>query len=416
MNTTPPYPRLKPGIVFLDHETAQPLLLHEPSNRYFRLTEEGVRLLRFFDGTRSIEEVTRQFNASERRTIEPTAVRGLIANSFIRFLDLPASYGLEEVALERSTPSYLRLSTLVFSASRVARVTRHLRVLFITRVASILLLAAAGLFIIALTQYWGALAYYFNNAPLTAVGPFLFVMLTVSVVHELGHAAACRYFDVHHGGIGIGFYLLTPVMYADVTAAWRLPARQRMVINAAGMYFELICCLILLIALFITGEAVFLGFTLIVLVHTLYNLNPFFRTDGYWLLTDASGQSNLRRSSNRMLGSAVRRLFSGSSSAATTYKPWLAAYAAVSYVFITLFLYYVVFVFESSLFTFPIAFEDIYYDIRLHRPFTLTLVSEYLHRIIIPMIFYYLLLQFALRPLFRHLRQRYFSLQATTSS
>ena len=409
-------PRLKAGITFPGGGALQsPLLLHGPSNRYFRLTATGLRLLQLFDGTRSIEEIASSFNAGTEDTLTPQRVRELATSSFVQFLDLPDDYGVEEVTLERTKPSYLRLSTMVLSGARVGLLTRYLQVLFAPRIIASSLLLSAALLIIALYQYWGALAYYFNNAPLSDVGPFLFVMLTLSIVHEFGHAAACRYFGVHHGGIGIGFYLLTPVMYADVTAAWQLPARQRIVINLAGIYFELLYCGVLLALLFLTGNPVFLGFTLIVLVHTLYNLNPFFRTDGYWVLTDASGQSNLRLTSNRKLMHAIGKLFGRKGEPTTAAgKSWLVAYAAVTYAFIGFFLYYVIFVFESSLFTFPTAVEDLYYDICMHREITLALLSGYLHQLVIPVIFYYLVFQFALLPLLRRLRRDYWSTAITS--
>jgi putative peptide zinc metalloprotease protein len=385
--------------------TGTTLLLHVPSNRYFRLMTGGARLLQLFDGTRSVEEATRCVQDELQVSISPQEVNDLVVSSFAKFLDLPSSFGVAEVELQRTVPNYLRLSMMMVSGGRVAKVTRYLQKLFRPRVAGPLLVTGLLLMVVAFFQYWGALTYYFTNAPLTDVGAFLAVMLSLSVVHELGHAAACKYYRVHHGGIGIGFYLLTPVMYADVTAAWELPARQRMVINVGGMYFELLYCVGLLLLLFITGNAIFLGFTLVVLAHTLYNLNPFFRTDGYWLLTDAIGQSNLRGTSNQLLMDTVRGLLIGSIPPAAARQRWSVAYAAVTYAMIGVFLYYVIFVFETSLFTFPTALEDLYYDVLLHRQITLPLLSEYLHQLLIPIVFYYMVVQLALRPTLRYVRR-----------
>ena len=58
----------------------------------------------------------------------------------------------------------------------------------------------------------------FNNKVdvYTVVGLFVF-MLASSFFHELGHASACKYFGVRHGGVGFGLYLNFPVLYTDVT-------------------------------------------------------------------------------------------------------------------------------------------------------------------------------------------------------
>ena len=69
------------------------------------------------------------------------------------------------------------------------------------------------------------------------VGLFAF-MLGSSFFHELGHASACKYFGVRHGGIGFGLYLNFPVLYTDVTEVWKLKRGERCVVNLAGVYFQ----------------------------------------------------------------------------------------------------------------------------------------------------------------------------------
>ena len=46
----------------------------------------------------------------------------------------------------------------------------------------------------------------------TLTGLLIFI-LGSSFFHELGHASACKYFGVRHGGIGFGLYLNFPVLY-----------------------------------------------------------------------------------------------------------------------------------------------------------------------------------------------------------
>ena len=52
-----------------------------------------------------------------------------------------------------------------------------------------------------------------------------------SLIHELGHASACHYFQIPHGNIGFGLYLNIPVFYTDVSQAWKLTRRERFLIN-----------------------------------------------------------------------------------------------------------------------------------------------------------------------------------------
>ncbi|MCA8961443.1 MAG: site-2 protease family protein, partial [Planctomycetes bacterium] len=65
-------------------------------------------------------------------------------------------------------------------------------------------------------------------------------MIALKVVHEFGHAYACKRFGGHVPEMGVYFILLTPCAYVDATSAWSLTRRwQRLVVNFGGMYFEL---------------------------------------------------------------------------------------------------------------------------------------------------------------------------------
>lgn len=85
------------------------------------------------------------------------------------------------------------------------------------------------------------------------VGLLVF-MLASSFFHELGHASACKYFGVRHGGIGFGLYLNFPVLYTDVTEVWKLNRAQRCVVNLAGVYFQSYWLIALLTAFLLTGN------------------------------------------------------------------------------------------------------------------------------------------------------------------
>ncbi|MEJ1966613.1 MAG: hypothetical protein WDO56_35765 [Gammaproteobacteria bacterium] len=115
------------------------------------------------------------------------------------------------------------------------------------------------------------------------------------IIHELGHLTACARFGARHGGIGIGVYWCMPVFYADVNGAWMLPRLQRAAVDAGGVYFQ--CAyLVALGAAYLTWSAApFLQAMLWTHFLMLHTLNPVLKYDGYWLLTDLAGVSNLHQ-------------------------------------------------------------------------------------------------------------------------
>jgi len=70
---------------------------------------------------------------------------------------------------------------------------------------------------------------------------FLFVITCVIVsaaLHEIGHAAACRYGGARPGRMGAGIYVAWPAFYTDVTDAYRLDRRGRLRTDLGGVYFN----------------------------------------------------------------------------------------------------------------------------------------------------------------------------------
>jgi len=131
------------------------------------------------------------------------------------------------------------------------------------------------------------------------------------VLHELGHASACNFCRVRHGPIGFGIYLIFPAFYTDVTAAWRLPRFQRILVDAGGIYMNLLAATVLLLAYDITHRPVFIVLAGLYDVVVWVSLWPFVRMDGYWLISDLLGIPNLmnanRELTNWLIGRVWRR-------------------------------------------------------------------------------------------------------------
>lgn len=148
--------------------------------------------------------------------------------------------------------------------------------------------------------------------------PLLWVALVLlKVVHEFGHAYACRRFGGAVPEMGIVLILLTPCAYVDANASWTFARRRhRIVVALAGMYVES----------FVAGFAALLwagtqpgfvhdvAYNLVVLasaVTVLFNINPLMRYDGYYLFSDLLGVFNLQQRAAGYLGAWFERLALG---------------------------------------------------------------------------------------------------------
>lgn len=131
----------------------------------------------------------------------------------------------------------------------------------------------------------------------------------ICLFHELGHAAASWHFGVKPREIGFGFYFVFPVFYTNVSDIWQLSAGKRNVVNIAGIYFQLLVNVLLILCYYQGGQPTFV-FALIVsnTISIAASLIPFFRYDGYWLFSDYFQLANLRTRSGRL---AMDALFAG---------------------------------------------------------------------------------------------------------
>lgn len=120
------------------------------------------------------------------------------------------------------------------------------------------------------------------------------------LLHEFGHAAACTRFGGQTGSIGVSIYLIFPAFYTDVSDAWRLNRGQRAVVDAAGIYVSLLAAFIAFVCFFICNLRACMLLSWAYTITAWFNLNPFIRADGYWLLSDALGISNLAEFNQRI--------------------------------------------------------------------------------------------------------------------
>lgn len=147
-----------------------------------------------------------------------------------------------------------------------------------------------------------------NRANAYGMAGLLIFMLVSSFFHELGHASACKYCGVKHGSIGFGLYLNFPVLYTDVTEIWKLNRKQRFVVNIAGVYFQCFFLIVLLAGFWMTGDDMLRYMILILNLGFLMTLNPFFKFDGYWIVSDLLGVPSLRKRSIEIIKYYLNRI------------------------------------------------------------------------------------------------------------
>jgi putative peptide zinc metalloprotease protein len=158
---------------------------------------------------------------------------------------------------------------------------------------------------IVLSHLWFYLALGHRNVAqlneLSNFGvPLLLLLFSFGgMLHEFGHAAALTRFGGKTAEIGFGIYICFAALFVDLSEAWRLTGKQRVVVDLSGMYFQGILLTFLAAGYVLTGWAVLACCFIFIDLEIVANLNPLLRLDGYWALADGLGIPNLRTRSMR---------------------------------------------------------------------------------------------------------------------
>ncbi|WP_396178071.1 peptidase, M50 family protein [Flavobacterium sp.] len=279
-------PQISPDIT-IHQLNKRDFFIHQTIFDYrIKISSELSNFISLIDNKKSLEEIIEEYNK-----VYHVKLPYDFAFQFL-FTKL-ASYGIilngTAGVFPNQKPNYLKLSFIVFSEQRVSILSQKLHFLFAKKNIVIVIILSFIIGFYSLSNY-----NIYHTAISTSNWISFFILSFLSVtMHEFGHASAAHHYGAKHGGIGGGFYLLMPVYFADVTDIWKLSKAQRIVVNFAGIYFELIFVILIILTGLFLNMTEMLVFGYLILLSSLRNLNPFIRSDGYWILSDTIEKPNL---------------------------------------------------------------------------------------------------------------------------
>lgn len=197
-----------------------------------------------------------------------------------------------------SKQNYLKLSVTILPEKIINQISRKLIFLFEPVISICLLMLCIIFSTYSIFENIHLVSKIFSlNQLLEFSIYFILIYLLIDFIHEFGHTTALNYFNEKSGKMGLGFYLFVPVLFVNVSNAWNLSKKKRLIVNAGGLYFELLFINLLFLIYFFNNRFELLFISFIILVQMLFQFNPFIRTDGYWILSDFLDIPNLKQKS-----------------------------------------------------------------------------------------------------------------------
>jgi putative peptide zinc metalloprotease protein len=322
MSALPGAPCLRPDISIIEQvyrgETSF-VVKDLAAQKYFRFGAVEVRVMRTFDGTRTVPQISAHL-AEEGLRLSEQAVEAfarMIAGQGFLERDLGERSTLQIERLraerrERHRPALFRGELLRMRWSfgdpdaLLARSMPSLEWMF-TRwfvVASLVVFVA---YVALLGARWNEFSaalvntYSFHNITFANVVVLWVSGAIVILVHELGHAYACKHFggEVHELGFMLVYF--QPAFYCNVSDAWSFPERRaRLWVTAAGGWIQLVMASVAAIVWWAAAPGTLVANVAVATMLVggastlLTNANPLLPLDGYFALTDWMEIPNLR--------------------------------------------------------------------------------------------------------------------------
>lgn len=264
--------------------------------QFVQLTELLYRTMEQIDGTKDVEAIAGEVSKRSGKQVSADDVRRLLAKVIPLGLVVKADGSVEQTAeagsAERS-PLAVNMRMAVIPEGAANAVGSIFSAFFLPPVVvSVLALGVVA----HLWLYFGHGVGQSFRQVLYAPGLLLIVIGAYALsaaFHEIGHAAALRYGGGRVRKMGVGLYLVYPVFYTDVTENYRLPKGSRLRTDLGGFYFNLLFFLGAIGLYFLTGQEYLLLIAALADLEVLYQLLPFGRLDGYWILSDLTGIPDL---------------------------------------------------------------------------------------------------------------------------
>lgn len=329
-------PRMDPGFSFKEHlEDGMPVIrVYIPSSKgMYKFPPQTWELTKLFDGKRSYEEIAELYSQQNGIEYDDAEVRewaaGLEAEDFWYKTPLEKNVLLLQQSNEerqrklKAKNIFADLSMMMFPAFNPDKFLTWLyryTSFFYTPWCTLLTLGVFALTAGITIVHWPEIGrdtlefYNFTHKSFSDIVQLYVLGMAVVAVHEFGHAHACKHYGGRVPAMGFALIYLTPAFYTDTTEGAVQGTRyQRMVIALAGIWAEFMICAIATPIWWNTtpGSATHNGAYFLMLLtgitSLVINWNPLIKLDGYYILCELIGISDLKEASTAYVSAWNKR-------------------------------------------------------------------------------------------------------------
>jgi putative peptide zinc metalloprotease protein len=330
-------PRFPPNVIWKEHvEDGQRIVrvVVRGVNLMFRFPPANWELAQFFDGARSYAEIAEAYSAKSGSVYSEEDARDFAQS--LEELGFWHRTAQEKNVLLMQKDAEKRRKALKATKSKwgdLAEITfpafspdRYLAWLY-SRTSWIytwwftaLTLVLFGVMIAITVTHWGEIGrdtlqfYNFTEKTWGDVAVFWVATLVAMCWHESAHGHATKHYGGNVPAMGFLLIYLAPAFYTDTTEGQVMGSRhQRFIIAMAGSWAELYLCAFATIVWWDTPpdtavhNAAYVMMLITGIAAIFINFNPLIKLDGYYMMCEALGLSDLKEDSTAYVSGWVKR-------------------------------------------------------------------------------------------------------------
>jgi putative peptide zinc metalloprotease protein len=284
------------------------ILKNQKNGAYMKTSEEGLFVWQQLDGEHTLQDIAvAYFYQYHKLAIETIGnlVLQLMQSGFVKAPVFAAYIPQTTLPLwMRILAKFRHIMQYEYSIKNVdvwiTQLYNRVGFIFFTRTAKFLMAMIAVFGFIVFVGFLPHVSIVLKTIPnawllLLLMGP---ANLLAIPLHELAHALTTKAYGYQVHRLGVGWFWLGPIAFADTSDMWLSTRWPRIAVNLSGIYVNIVISGILVFfAACLPNQTIAVFLWLVALSSYLiafYNLDPMFELDGYYVLMDVLDKPNLR--------------------------------------------------------------------------------------------------------------------------
>ena len=298
------------------------------TNQYFQINWQSYQILKVWQKSKSLspQALIDQINQQKLITINEKTISDLLAFLSTNCLIKQNYHALKIIQSTQKNPpffiwlmkNYLFFRIPLIHPNQMLNQIYPLMKFLLSRFFFIVMIIILILGLSFLSNQWDQFRHsFFDLFSIEYLIIYLIALIFAKVFHELGHALACKKYQLNVATMGVAFLVLFPMLYTDTQQSWRLKNhKSRLFVSISGVLMEFYLAIIALWLWMILPFGIFKSIcfflaTYSLLTTILINISPFLRFDGYYVLSDLLSMRNLQTRSFAITRTFIRNTLFG---------------------------------------------------------------------------------------------------------